>query len=177
MSSLPSAFRLGLFRTLQFSDAPSGMTFYYAKRKNEEHLGHLPVITSGWEDERRFRKTEGPFVYAVVDSADVVRYIGKSWEKYLHQRWLRPQSNIHHRESRDHILSELTAGRGPLHLWSATAAELKRHIPHHQTMPDRTLVAGIEAQWVARWFQLLWNNKLEPQVPGFDDREYWRGGS
>ena len=161
-------------RTLQFASAPTAKTFYYSKRKNEDHCGHLPVIEAGWEDSLRFRRTEGPFIYAVVDHTDRVKYIGKSWEKFLYQRWLRPQPYIHHRESRDYILTELSAGRGPLHLWSATAIELKKRMPGHMTMDDRPFVKALEALWINRWRGSLWNDKLEPLTPGFDDHEYWR---
>ena len=171
---VPSAQDLGLSKTLQFTSAPRGKTFYYSKRKNEEHGGYLPVIESGWEDSYRFRRTEGPFLYAVVDVAGQVKYIGKSWETFLYQRWIRPQPNIHHKERRDFILGELNAGRGPLHMWSATATELKRRIPHHATMEDRSFVKALEALWVDRWRTALWNVKLEPLTPGFHDHEYWR---
>jgi hypothetical protein len=171
---IPSARVLGLSKTLQFTSAPGGRTFFYSKRKNEDHGGHLPVIESGWEDPHRFRFTEGPFLYAVVDSAGQVKYMGKSWEKFLYQRWLRPQPHIHHKESRDFILTELNAGRGPLHMWSATATELKKRIPRHAAMEDRAFIKALEALWVHRWRDSLWNDRLEPLTPGFDDNEYWR---
>lgn len=170
----PSPLSLALFRTLRFCSAPTGQTFYYAKRRNEPHGGHLPVIESTWEDPIRFRQTIGPFIYAVVDCQDRVKYIGKSWEKYLHQRWLRPQPYIHHRESRDYILSELNVDRTPVHLWSATAAELKRKIPKHAALPDKAFIAALEALWLDRWLPSLWNNRAELLTPGFSDYEYWK---
>ncbi len=171
---VPSATQLGLAPTLRFSAAPANKTFYYSKRRKEQHGGHLPVIDSDWEDSLRFRRTSGPFIYAVVDSSDRVRYIGKSWEDYLHQRWLRPQPNIHHRESRDFILAELIASRGPLHLWSATSSELKRRVPAHASMEDRLFTKAVEALWLHRWLPQLWNHKLEALVPDFSDYEYWK---
>lgn len=174
---IPSAAALGLSRTLEFSGAPPGQTFYYHKRRDELHGGHLPVIESRWEDPVRFRKTEGPFIYAVVDAAGAVRYIGKSFEKFLQQRWLRPQPYIHHKSTRDRILAELNAERGPLNLWSSTAAEMKQRIPHHSALPDRTFIAGLEALWLQRWRPIpgcLWNEKNETLIPGFDDLEYWK---
>ena len=173
-SPVPHPSQLGLSRTLQFTSAPAGRTFYYAKRKNEPNGGHLPVIESTWEDTVRFRRTPGPFIYAVADREDSVKYIGKSWEKYLHQRWLRPQPYIHHRESREHVLAELNAGRGPLHLWSASATEMKRVLPAHASLPDRDLIAALEALWLDRWLPHLWNWRPEPVPPGFTDFEYWR---
>lgn len=175
-SPLPHPGQLGLSRTLQFTSAPVGRTFYYAKRKNEPHGGHLPVIESDWEDAARFRRTLGPFIYAVADHEETVKYIGKSRAKYLYQRWLRPQPYIHHRESRGHILAELQAGRGPLHLWSASAADLKRFLPTYTSMPDGDLITALEALWLERWLPHLWNWRAEPVVRGFTDFEYWRLG-
>lgn len=170
----PTPERLGLHRTLRFAAAPEGKTFYYAKRKKEDHKGHLPVIEFDWEDDNRFRKVMGPFVYAVTDQSGAIRYIGKSWEKFLYQRWLRPQPYIHHRESRDYIIRDLRGGKGPLLMWSSSATELKTLVNRHLTMEDKIFVKALEAHWLHRWGSALWNAGDEELHPGFDDGSYWK---
>lgn len=164
---------LGLKKTLSFAAVTEGKTFYYAKRRNELHGGHLPIIESDWEDSYRFRKITGPFIYVVTDVNGAIRYIGKSQEKYLYQRWLRPQPYIHHRESRDYIVRDLQQGRGPLLLWSANASELKALIGCYLNMSDNDFVSALEALWLERWHLALWNAKDERLSPGFDDGSYW----
>lgn len=172
--ALASPSNLGLTKTLEFSSAPVGKTFYYEKRKKEVSGGHLPVIESQWEDANRFRKIKGPFIYAVTEMGGAIRYIGKSEEKYLYQRWLRPQPHIHHRESRDYIIRDLSQGKGPLLLWSATATELKNLVPWHRLMHDNEFVTALEACWLDRWGTHLWNDRSEPLHPSFNDGEYWK---
>jgi hypothetical protein len=170
----PSPQQLGLHGTLRFAAAPDGKTFYYSKRRNEEHKGNLPVIESDWEDANRFRKVRGPFIYAVTDLSGAIRYIGKSWEQFLYQRWLRPQPFIHHRESRDHIIRDLRTGKGPLLMWSSSATELKVLVKRHLAMEDKIFVKALEALWLHRWGSALWNARDEELVSGFDDGSYWK---
>src|SRR5947208_2026502 len=98
MTPTPQA--LKLVRTLEFARAPEGQTFYYHKRRNEQSKGHLPVLEAGWVDDVRFRQIPGPFFYVVADQSGTTRYIGKSWEDWLCDRWIRPQPHLHHKESR-----------------------------------------------------------------------------
>ena len=170
----PTPQALKLVRTLEFAAAPEGRTFYYHKRRNEPSGGNLPVLEPGWIDEIRFRRTPGPFLYAVSDQSGATRYIGKSWEDFLCDRWIRPKPHLHHRESRDHIIAELRSGRGPLMLWSTSAQELRPWLPaSNAPLSDRQIVAGAEAECVNRWFDQLWNHQRPKRVAGFSDGEYW----
>ena len=161
--------RMGLIRTLQFVGAPDGQTFYYRKK-------HKRVIEVVSVDEHRLRKLPGPSIYAVTDSGGVVRYIGKHENATpVGSRWYR-HAFVHHASSRNHIISELDAGRGPLTLWSAAVAEIRR-----MTLPEAALALGdikllkaLEAHWINRWRSQLWNKRKEPEMPDFSDGEYWR---
>lgn len=175
--AIPGPERLGLRKTLEFKAAPESKTFFYKKRVKEDYefcrKGWVPIIQPGFEDRFRFRELRGPFLYAVADSEGVVRYLGKSYETTLSSRWIRPTPYLHHKQSRDHIIQELRAGRGPLWLWSTSAAELRPLMPQHDGISDQCLVKALEALWLSRWCSGLWNSKLEPLVPGFDDGSYW----
>lgn len=161
-------------KTLAFVDAPSGKTFFYKKRVATDCDGNIQVIRTGSEDSHRYRKMPGPFVYAVVDSTGNTRYLGKSLEAYLYRRWVRIKGNIHHKESRDYIIAEIGAGRGPVWLWSASIDELRQKLPlEAQSLDSRAIAKKLEALWIQRWKPYLWNDKYETVDPKFSDGEYW----
>lgn len=160
--------RLGLIRTMQFIGAPDGQTFYYRKK-------HKRVIEAVSVDEYRLRKLPGPSIYAVTDVGGVVRYIGKHENATpVGSRWYR-HAFVHHASSRDHIISELDAGRGPLILWTAAVAEIRRlRLPEAtRVLGDIQLLKALEAHWINRWRSQLWNKRAEPEMLGFSDGEYW----
>lgn len=161
--------RLGLIRTMQFVSAPNGQTFYYRKK-------HKRVIEAVCIDEHRLLKLPGPSLYAVTDSGGVVRYIGKHENTTpVGSRWYR-RAFVHHASSRDHIILDLDAGRGPLTLWSAAVTEIRRlMLPDAaRALGDIQFLKAIEACWINRWRSQLWNKRAEPEMPGFSDGEYWR---
>lgn len=148
--------------------APLGRTFFY---RNENKR----VIEAKVLNERRLRSIRGPLVYAVTEPGGELKYVGK-WvsETPLYARWFRREHLHHQTSSRTHYLAELDAGRGPLRVWSASAAELRPFIGRAAERSDVALAAALEALWIQRWKAQLWN-KQEPAVPpGFTDGEYWR---
>lgn len=148
--------------------------FFYKKRISAECDGNLQAIETGNEDSYRYRKMSGPFLYAVADSDGRTRYLGKSLETFLYKRWVRIKGNIHHKESRDYIISELKAGRGPVWLWSASINELRPKLPLEVCSLDSSAIAKkLEALWLQRWKPELWNNKYETVDPSFSDGNYW----
>lgn len=157
---------LGLVPTLELSRAPKGQTFEYRGE-------HKRVIESAWADATRLRKVKGPCVYAVTDSEGIVRYIGKhAGATPVGSRWYR-RCHIHHASSRNHVIAELDAGRGPCMLWSAAVDERRGQLPATaQHWAAATLAQGLEAEWIARWRPQLWNQRLEPAVAGFTDGHY-----
>lgn len=159
---------LGLDPTLQMVAAPIGMTFHYRAEDKR-------VIEHGWTDEQRLNRIYGPLVYVVTDRAGVVRYIGRHLaETPLRSRWFRHGHIHHHPERRKNYLAELDAGRGPLMVWSAAARELRPRLPRAaQTMSERDIASNLEALWVKRWSNQLWNKQQGRLVPGFDDGAYW----
>lgn len=66
-------------------------------RRNKEDFAHLdypilsPLPTAGAATPTIERSSQlGPYVYFVCDADGNVRYVGKSKEKYITQRWIRP---------------------------------------------------------------------------------------
>jgi hypothetical protein len=159
---------LGLHPTLQMVGAPKGLTFYY-RAENKR------IIEFGWTDEYRLNRVYGPLVYAVTDGGGVVRYIGRHLaETPLRSRWFRHGHIHHHSERRNNYIAELDAGRGPLLVWSAAARELRSRLPGAvQTMVERDLASNLEALWVRRWRNQLWNQQRGQVAVGFDDGAYW----
>lgn len=157
---------LGLIPTLEFSNAPEGKTFEYRGE-------HKRIIDSSWADATRLRKVKGPCLYAVTDADGIVRYIGKhEGATPVGTRWYR-RGYIHHASSRNHLIAELDAGRGPCVLWSAAVEELRYRLPSaFQHWDAVKLAQGMEAEWIARWRPQLWNHRHEPLVPGFTDNQY-----
>lgn len=109
----------------------------------------------------------------VTDSESIVRYIGKHEASTpVGSRWYR-RGHIHHASSRNHVIAELDAGRGPCMLWSASVDELRSRLPATTRHWDAAILAqGLEAEWIARWRPQLWNQRLEPTVAGFTDGQY-----
>lgn len=145
-------------------------TFFY-RNKHKRIIDHRVI------NERRWKKIDGPLVYAVTDHQGLIRYIGK-WETPtpLHSRWLRHKT-IHHQErTRNLYIAELDAGRGPLTVWSISVAELKNRLPRAmQCLTGSSLAAGLEALWIRRWKEhLFWNERIEPLLDGFHDGEFWK---
>jgi hypothetical protein len=155
--SSPSA--LGLQRAIELVSAPIGKTFFY---RNE----HKRIINHGWRDEHRCRNIRGPLLYAITDRAGVVRYFGK-WvsETPLDSRWYR-HGHIHHQTTtRNRILEVLDAGDGPLHVWAASAKEMRATLPGAPaTLSDVDLIEGLEALAIGKWRGQLWN-KQHPEPP------------
>lgn len=148
--------KLGLQRAFEMLSAPTNETFFY---RND----HKRVIKTGWIDEIRLHRINGPLVYAVTDRGGTVRYIGK-WvsQTPLYARWFR-HNHIHHQtSSRKHYISELDAGRGPLTVWSAAADEIRRMPlpPGAEEYSDRELIEYLEALWINRWKTQLWNKAV-----------------
>lgn len=171
---IPTPQQLGMTKTLAFVDAPSGTTFFYKKRVAKDCDGNLQVIHTGSEDTHRFRKMPGPFVYAVANRDGNTRYLGKSLESYLYKRWVRIKGNIHHKESRDYIIAEILAGRGPVWLWSVSIDELRPKLPLEvQSLDSKAIARNLEALWIKRWKSHLWNDKYEMVDPTFSDGAYW----
>ncbi len=161
-------------KTLAFVDVPSSKTFFYKKRVTEICDGNIQVIQTAHEDSIRFRKLSGPFIYAVADHVGRTRYLGKSLEEFLYKRWIRIKGNIHHKESRDYIITEILAGRAPVWLWSASIDEIRNKLPpKEQLLEPRAIAKKLEALWIQRWKSHLWNDKYETVDPGFSDGEYW----
>lgn len=73
-----------------------------------------------------------------------------------------------------HYLAELDGGLSPLTVWSAAARELREHLPNvAQSMTERDIASALEALWMSRWRDQLWNTQ-QPRLPrGFDDGAYW----
>jgi hypothetical protein len=173
-SMVPTPQQLGMKKTLAFVGVPSGQTFFYKKRVTKDCDGNIQVIQTAHEDSLRFRKMPGPFIYAVADSTDKTCYLGKSLEAFLCRRWIRIKGNIHHKESRDYIISEILAGRGPVWLWSASIEEIRKKLPlKEQSLDSRAIAERIEALWIQRWKSHLWNDKYETVDRNFSDGEYW----
>lgn len=171
----PTPRQLGMTKTLAFVHVPVGTTFFYKKRLAKDCDGNIQVIRTGHEDTLRFRGMSGPFVYAVADVHGNTRYLGKSLEPFLYRRWERIKGNIHHRESRDYIIAEIAAGRGPVWLWSASISELMPRLPNAAQLLDPISIAKkLEALWIQRWKPNLWNGKYEKIDPEFSDGEYWQ---
>jgi hypothetical protein len=164
---VPSPHQLKLQKTLEFVAVPHERTFIYRQTIHQ-------VIEFRTENEYLFRRAEGPFIYAVTDADSLVRYIGKSWETHLYQRWIRPAPYIRHKESRNFIIGELAKNRELPALWSAQIASLKKLLPSAaQGLDHRTIAKGLEALWLDRWFEFLWNEKREALVDGFFDGDFW----
>lgn len=175
---VPTPQQLGMTKTLAFVATPAGQTFFYRKRVTADCDGNIQVIQTADEDSHRYRKMSGPFVYAVADSSGRTRHLGKSLEAFLYKRWIRIKGNIHHRESRDYIISEIAAGRSPVWLWSASIDELRIRLPlEAQSLDSGAVAKKLEALWLQRWKSELWNNKYETVDPSFSDGEYWRRDS
>jgi hypothetical protein len=157
---------LGLFPTLELSSAPKAQTFEYRGE-------HKRVIESAWANATRLRKVKGPCVYVVTDAQGIVRYIGKHEDATpVGCRWYR-REHIHHASSRNHVIGELDAGRGPCLLWSAAVEEIRSRLPVATRHWDAAKLAqGLEAEWIARWRPQLWNHRHEPTVAGFTDGQY-----
>lgn len=162
----PDALRL--HPTLTMVEAPKDETFYYRGE-------HKRVIRHGWTDEHRLNSVDGPIVYVVTDHAGAVRYVGRHLaETPLRARWFRHGTIHHQAASRKQYLAELDASRGPLTVWSAAARELRDVLPRAaHSLTERDLATGLEALWVARWRDQLWNTQRPKLVPGFDDGSYW----
>lgn len=138
----------------------------------------MQIIETDNEDILRYRKLPGPFAYAVADSSGKTRYIGKSLETHLCKRWVRIKGNIHHKESRDYIIAEITSGRSPVWLWSASIDELRYRLPFaEQCLESRDIANKLEALWIHRWKSELWNDKIEPVDSKFSDGQYWQGST
>lgn len=173
-SMVPTPQQLGLTKTLAFINVPIGQTFFYKKRVNEVCGGNIQIIETAHEDIHRFRRTSGPFIYAVADSGGNTRYLGKSLEAFLYKRWIRIKGNIHHKECRDHIISDILANGSPVWLWSASIDELRNKLPFEvRSLDSRVIAKKLEALWIQRWKPQLWNGKLETVDPSFSDGEYW----
>jgi hypothetical protein len=172
---IPTPQQLGMMQTLAFVATPFGQTFFYKKRVSTECDGNIQVIQTANEDSHRYRRMSGPFVYAVADSKGRTRYLGKSLEAFLYRRWVRIKGNIHHRESRDYIISEIANGRSPVWLWSASIDELRTRLPSEtRSLDSKAIAKKLEALWLQRWKPELWNDKYETVDPSFSDGEYWR---
>ena len=157
---------LCLSPTLELTSAPTGRTFEYRGE-------HKRVIDSAWADATRLRGVKGPCVYVVTDVDGIVRYIGKhEGATPVGSRWYR-RGHIHHASSRNHVIAELDAGRGPCLLWSAAVEELRHRLPVAVRHWDAVKLAqGLEAEWIARWKPQLWNHRNEPATAGFTDGRY-----
>lgn len=166
---IPTPEQLHLKKTLEFIDIPAGKTFVYRGKIHR-------VIMPANEDSHLFREAAGPFIYAVTDAIGNVRYVGKSWEDRLYKRWIRPTPYIRHKESRDYIIREIEKGGISPALWSIPIRTLCSLVqnPMWRQFDDRTIAKALEALWIDRWGQQLWNSKAESRVVGFDDGEYWR---
>ncbi len=161
--------RLGMEKTIEMVTAQKD-TFYYRDM-------HKRIIDYSVISPQRWEKIAGPLVYAVTEQSGTIRYLGK-WvtPTPLRARWLR-RKMIHHQErARNLYITELDAGRAPLSVWSISIAELRGRLPSStDTFSDVQVATGLEALWIRRWKNtLLWNNRMEPLIAGFDDGEYWK---
>lgn len=159
---------LGMEKTIELIGARHE-TFFY-RNMHKRLIDHLIV------NDQRWRKINGPLVYAVTDSCGVIRYFGK-WESAtaLFSRWVRHKT-IHHQErARNFYLSELDDKRAPLSVWSISVSELKSKLPVSiQGLSEKNIAVGLEALWIKRWRnQLDWNHRDEPVPTGFDDGDFW----
>lgn len=159
---------LGLEAAFVMIAAPPEKTFYYRRE-------HKRVIESRVLNEHRLRRISGPLIYGVTDCEGVLRYVGK-WvtPTSLYARWFRHDTVHHQTSSRTFYLQELDAGRAPLTVWSASAAELRVLLPQLIAMNDTQLIENLEGLWVQRWGSQMWNKKRPPVAAGFHDGEYWR---
>lgn len=160
---------LGLERAIELVSAPADSTFFY---RNE----HKRVIEHGWRDEHRCKKIRGPLVYAITDCDGIVRYFGK-WETEtsLDSRWYRHKHIHHQTTTRNQILAELDAGRGPLSVWSASIKEIRSQLPRvTDALAEHDLAIALEATWIGRWKSQLWNRQKPALQPGFTDGDFWR---
>lgn len=146
--------------------APTGRTFFY---RNE----HKRVIEAHVLNEHRLHTIRGPLVYGVTDPAGVHRYVGK-WvsETPLYSGWFRREHLHHQTSSRTVYLRELDAGRGPLCVWSASAAELRPFLGSSVPASNIALAAALEALWIRRWKLQLWNVNMPALRSACDDGEY-----
>ena len=159
---------LGLEAAFDMVSAPQDRTFFY--RNKDKRVIEATVL-----NEHRLHSVRGPLIYAVTDSADVLRYVGKWVSKTsLYSRWFRHDFLHHQSSSRTYYLMELDRGRGPLRVWSASVAELRPLLGISGVRSDTDLAEALEALWITRWKSQLWNRQT-PSVPGgFTDGEYWR---
>jgi hypothetical protein len=168
MSPVPSPRELGLVATFEMIAAPAGKTFFYRKE-------HKRVIDARVLDSARLHDVRGPLIYGVTDHRGDLRYVGK-WVSLtpLYARWFRREHVHHQASSRGFYLDELDAGRGPLTVWSSSAVELRDRIALARGLTNVALVDAVEALWIRRWREQLWNRKLPAVPPGFSDGEYWK---
>jgi hypothetical protein len=165
---MDDAGRLGLVRAMELVGAPQGRTFFYRHE-------HKRVIEVGWQDAQRLDRIRGPLMYCVTDSDGTFRYFGRHWrDTPLRSRWFR-HGFVHHQTStRNRILTELDAGRGPVTVWSASAAELRERADgRYVTVPDPVFIAFLESRWVAQWRPHLWNIQAPPPPAGCVDEGGW----
>jgi len=160
---------LKMEKTIELSSSRKE-TFFY-RGMNKRIIDHLVVNGHRW------KKINGPLLYAVTDQSGTIRYFGK-WvtDTTLYNRWIR-HNTIHHQESTRNIyISELDAGRGPLSVWSVSVKEIKHLLPvSTRELPDKILAKELEALWINRWrSNLIWNSKEEKVSAGFSDGEFWK---
>jgi DNA polymerase-3 subunit epsilon len=159
---------LGMEKVIELVNARKD-TFFYRKM-------HKRIIDHTVVNEKRWKSIPGPLLYAVSDNSGAVRYIGK-WvtANAIYNRWIR-HNTIHHQESsRNHYISELDKGNGPLSVWSVSIKELRPKLPSClQMLADKEIAEGLEGLWIDRCFpQLFWNERKELVPADFDDGNFW----
>lgn len=132
---------------------------------------HKRIIAFDVLDPHRWLRIAGPLVYMVAEADGTLRYVGRHLnENALKHRWVR-RGHLHHQEAaRNLYIQHLEAGRGPLTVWSASAAELRPHLQLEGTQSNADIARGLEALWIKRWRLQLWNASSEPLVAGVRDR-------
>lgn len=150
---------LGMQPAIQMHTAHNETFFYRGIDKR--------IIGYSVLEEKAWNSILGPLVYAVTDSAGIVRYVGK-WVSStpLKSRWIRRGHIHHHEATRNNYLKEIESGRGPLTLWVSSAEELAGRLGlATQDVPSiKQLAALLELKLFDEWrIQLSWNH-IRPTV-------------
>jgi hypothetical protein len=146
-------------------------------KRNKVDFAHhdYPIIAPLPTQKKDTRPVEdcgkpGPFIYFVVDRAGTITYIGKSQEKHVLVRWMRPgiggPSDYYWTHSTKkggsvfRIAEGIRSGLGPYCLRYATLADLAREYSHQfgitTDMPENKTLAVIE-DGLKSLLKPLWN--------------------
>lgn len=148
---------------------------------------------------REGARIRGPFIYAVCDAADNILYLGKSQEKRITQRWIRPDriSGRHYwshgttgtpspncPKTIERIAAHIISCKGSIRVLFAGLVGLRAAVRDHMAgiggdtgefdgLTDESFVAELEAL-LLRELQPPWNSSQPPVKETFKrGARYW----